>query len=723
MKMLFKGYSVFQRIVIYVCLMLFVLIGFGTVYNMSSVSFSDEMSGALTLIIGVFVSIVLLLFVFLNYKLIDRWKGQKGVQYTYAFLSFVVMILVFSIMLVSFDVKPMTDSFDDIDTAYYLVHNPKITTDNSHIETLSVYSNNYFFIICLKYLFVLFSKIGVHNVLPPLYLLNVIAIIFSVLLTWLIVKNIFSVERANKVLVLCVLNPVYYGLTFWVYSCTLSLPFAMGIIYVAVKIYKANKLCKAILLAIIEGILVFAGYQIRPTAVFGFIAIVLCSVVIVINANIVKKVLVSFLVLVITCTSLLVCYNVVKDKYFGEITDYNYPIYNWLLMGSHGNGDLTTYDEDKDFIKSFDDVEKRNEALKDKTIENYKENGISGTLFLWCRKTITTWSDGYNPRGRISYGEQKNTVHEYLEGSNKEFYQIYCHAFRLITILGIIILCIVSIRRKKVPSLYFIILLTLFGAMLFYMIWEAKNVYSAPFILMMLIVSQYGLEVLKENSAVINNQNSIRTYFVVYCTVAVLIAVICTGDFKTVSTHNYYRINSIISDRINTAIEVDNDESITQDFYVDDPFSGISLLASCDDADSADISPYIITLSDSNGNVLLKRTITSRNIIADRINLRFNDINIDNHYYINIIKKDADKKNIYFYTKNTYYLDSYDGKLSVGENHDFTNDLMMNVYYSESVPYLDMKTALIITISFVVVSILVFMGSFPCVLKRKIKTA
>ena len=99
----------------------------------------------------------------------------------------------------------------------------------------------------------------------------------------------------------------------------------------------------------------------------------------------------SGIVALIAAVVLSVTVSTVKDRYFGEIQDQNYPILYWISMGSHGSGDLVSNGEEKAILEKYETADERSNAFLKRTIDNYKQLGISGTADLWVRKTLTTW--------------------------------------------------------------------------------------------------------------------------------------------------------------------------------------------------------------------------------------------------------------------------------------------------------------------------------------------
>ena len=71
--------------------------------------------------------------------------------------------------------------------------------------------------------------------------------------------------------------------------------------------------------------------------------------------------------------SIIFSYNLISqlnNKYFGSISNQNFPITHWLMMSSHGEG--LNDPKDVQYTLSFDTKEVKTKATINKTIEHYK---------------------------------------------------------------------------------------------------------------------------------------------------------------------------------------------------------------------------------------------------------------------------------------------------------------------------------------------------------------
>lgn len=135
--------------------------------------------------------------------------------------------------------------------------------------------------------------------------------------------------------------------------------------------------------------------------------------------------------------------------------------------------------------------------------------------------------------------------------------------------------------------------LSLAGGIAFYMLWEAKNIYSAAFLLPMIILAQEGIGTLSKNIFTVPQVRERRRFInSLYVLSIVLVSMISFHLYGTEETFNFYRINTMYNSRESTDLEMK--EEICQDFYTEKAFNRIVLMADTDE-DGKYISDYTIS--------------------------------------------------------------------------------------------------------------------------------
>lgn len=689
----------FQNTVLFsFCFFLIVIIT-GTISLMLNITIGNSANKSFFVLLSFFMVFSLMLILRGCFRRIEN-MDEKSLYSTTLFI-FAMMAGIYFILLYSFDIRPQTDEYHVIDTAAYLLDNPRFMPDNLHSGSLGIFKNNYTLVLMYSQFIRFLFWFGIKNILIPIRMLNVACIMGSFLLTWLITKDVRGIRAAVKVILLCALNPLAYGLTFWAYSNTFSMPIMMGIIYAAVRFHKAPKTLRAcIWYGIIEGILFVLGYEIRVTAIFPVFAIVICVLQQMmtdtsnLQIKIYKKYKPIFVLALVMCCVTVIGFagiNHIKATHFKDVYYMNYPISYWLMMGSHGSGGISTNADDLVFMR---ETGNSFEAAMRETINNYREMGVSGTLTFWYRMIVNTWADGYSSiNERMKAGQNNLFLWQLTSGPQRHLFRLYAQSFRLIIVFGDLLCGIFVLKQERKSKIIWMLILTMAGAFLFYLFWEKKDVYSAPFLPIMFILAEVGFSrstvQLKARQPELKDKILLRNFYAIG---TVLVCFILYNVTSSEGNFEYIILEGIFNTDVVSPVADDDSPCniIEQDFYTKQEFNELIIMAE-ETETPKEFSSYRITISDSRKTALFEQVVDSSQIVGYGFNLTFPAIRGDTHYYVTITKLEPQKKNVVFYTRYSYYLDSYKGRLSVDEDENYTDDLAMNVMKIYEGEYFNIK--------------------------------
>ncbi len=203
---------------------------------------------------------------------IDRMSRRR--RMVCAACLFAVMIAVYVGMISVLHIVPRNDSHSLLDQALYMARTDTniLHPDSVYVTYFSKYGNNYLLTLFFVWFFRGMDALGVTDLYRAVYILNAACLVVGCIFSCLIARRMRGGATAVKVLVLFVCNPVYYIMTFWVYSNTLSVPFAMILFYLGVCLYQIENPKQKLLLGCIGAVVTVLGYQIRPTAIFPVLA-------------------------------------------------------------------------------------------------------------------------------------------------------------------------------------------------------------------------------------------------------------------------------------------------------------------------------------------------------------------------------------------------------------------------------------------------------------------
>lgn len=143
-------------------------------------------------------------------------------------------------------------------------------------------------------------------------------------------------------------------------------------------------------------------------------------------------------------------------------------------VSSHGVG---RYDSgDVWFTSQLSTQKQKKEKTIEKTIHNYKELEIKGTLQLSGVKLREVWLTGDDDFTKMSYvSTDYGTANEFLNGKHNGWILMYSYLMRM-AVWCFALVAAIGMLRKRNPWNY-VVMLTLLGGMIFHVFWEANPKY------------------------------------------------------------------------------------------------------------------------------------------------------------------------------------------------------------------------------------------------------
>lgn len=322
---------------------------------------------------------------------------------------------------------------------------------------------------------------------------NALAINISVILTVFLSRKLFGDRKAFFTLFLCLIFAPFYTYVSYYYTDSLSMPFLIGSLYLFIYAFNSVKLFKKLGLLTICGVLLFFSFKLKGSVIILLAAVILFLVV---KLNI-KRAAVIVLAVIIGAgmaagffSSKISEYKIITPVLSEK---YEYPYTHWVMLGLKGYGQYNK--ADSEYTHSFPDIKLKKSANLTKIGKRIKSYGLKGFVNHLVKKAVWTWEDGtYFISHHIENPVHKNKLHDYVLKDGKKhfiFYEYSC-AFQLFMILMMIFS---AVKSYKNPELNFTTLLRLivFGAFIFFLIWETRSRYLYNFTPLFLILSVDGI--------------------------------------------------------------------------------------------------------------------------------------------------------------------------------------------------------------------------------------
>lgn len=396
-----------------------------------------------------------------------------------------------TVMCIFMKVTPINDSEFIQDMALTMAETGiyEIDTTRAYFQN---YSNNDLLTILIGVFFKAMLALGVKDLSQACIWLNGVCVVLGEILTYFGVRIMWGPKNACRYLLISVMQPAIYLTVPWAYSNTMCLPFMCGLFLICAVIYTAESMVVKGIFAALYGLVAVIGYFIRPVVMFEAIAFAIFAVFyFIVNRYSFSQIAACILAAAIFGGTVFFGVNSFITERGGD-NSRNYPVTHWIMMGLHRDG--TFSGKDSKFTRDLITKKQKTDAHIAEIKKEFTERGPIGLATLGAGKICITWSDGsanYYLRDKLT--EETNLVTRITVGGGRGYIMLYGQMFRAATLLLAAAAMIWIIKKRHLTRTFFP-LVTLFGGMLFYLIWEAKESYSIPFLFIIIIIAITGIE-------------------------------------------------------------------------------------------------------------------------------------------------------------------------------------------------------------------------------------
>lgn len=547
-----------------------------------------------------------------------------------------VLSLVFFITLSIFGVRHLIIPTYDLSHVErelnFMMENGPIITN---VGYFGKYTNQVPLTVFLYYIYYIGNLLSIGNLRIFATLINSLFISISAYFTYLSIKEIKPSKYGIIGLLFFILNPIFYMYASYYYTDTLCLPFASIAIYLLLKLYKTNKKSSICLLAI-TGFIIALGMQIRLVVVFVLIAAIVASFL---NNKGIKQTLKYSLCLLVGFILGIINYSLIESNFEIPKDDTRaFPITHWVMMGLNGDTGGRYNQVDHDYTKSFSTKEEKTSANIKVIKTRIKELGPIGLIKLWGQKIALAWSNGaYRYPDKIRIVEKIRADFEYICGCNMIFILYYLQIFKSMIMVVLTYMLFGELKKENRISNIKFIYIAIFGAFLFYSIWEVQARYSLSFLPWFIILFPLGID----NISKIKLKDrllKIMKYFP-YFIFALSIGLLIFNYPKYVVDKNKYVDTRVyqVKNRSEKYRDLNNDK-LYQSFIAYDDFNSVSINFIVDDDD--DNINYQFRLLDEDYNEVETIIFKKDEVKNNKFKIfRFDTIKVDKEdlYYINVI--------------------------------------------------------------------------------------
>lgn len=489
MKKIGKANLVFRNIVL-ICLLVLVSVIFleSCLCREKYFLLNDKRNVALCIVPGVILFSGALLLLFNRIDKIKHYNEKKVICVLWGMILVLQTVILYFLIKDGF--KGITDTSRVINEAIAMVDTQNGLINNEAVY-FARYGNNYPFTILIYYICKIVRFCGFRCYTAVLMVLNVILIDLSGVFALKTVKMLRGNIAGIKFLFLFLFSPTTYTWIIFTYTNTFSMPFIMGVLYYGIKAMRREEnRMRNIMLAAVWGAV---GYQIRATSIIPLIAVMIGILLTARIRSGKEKRIMILLVTGIFVGTMLVSSYICREHLVNREQGRTFPFTHWVMMGLNIQESGFFNNTDVKFSASKPTKQEKIKGNLKKIRERWLEMGPTGYALLVARKMKAVWGSGVDGCLRFhTNGENISEIHQYIYGDKSGVFAIYCQVFRSVTFLFVLFSVFIQICRKGVEE-FFVISLTVLGAILFYVLWEANCKYNICFMPLLYILMGDGI--------------------------------------------------------------------------------------------------------------------------------------------------------------------------------------------------------------------------------------
>ena len=622
----------------------------------------DQNLSPIIVILGTIIAFFLFKFIYKQIKKLSS-KKIKIIAIIISILFFIGLLLVGLLLPIS----SVTDLSHIIEYVNRMFSLDSLTITGSYF---SKYTNQVPLLIFAYFFTKIGSIFGCTNVVLMGTIFNALFMAVMAFFIYLTGKELKDEKTGLLALIFTVINPIFYLYSSYFYTDTLCMPFAVIGLYLAIKCIKTDSIKKKILFGILSGLIFFIGLKVRIVVVILLIAIL---ALILINKEIKHKLKIYFVLLIGLVVGLLgfkVAYS-----FFDINLNPNeaFPITHWLMMGLNEEHTGGYNGSDHDLTFNEKTYEEKKEANIEEIKTRLKELGPIGLIKLEGAKIARTWSSGnYGVYAKLNNTSDGVGIYEYLGGyGNTNIFLKYSLQILKTYISFMILLGLVTRFRKKSDTYHYedIIYIALFGAILFYILWESAQRYSLSFLPWMIIPLGLIYERINKKEEDLSKKEKYNHIMKISSIALMLITtlLLTMNFYKYTLEEKTYEDVRILSYRGFSKIEI-GENTVSQTFTTDNNFNQISI--NFENTNKEEKSTYLFRLYDSKtGEILAQKEFASSNVNGN-YKFKFDDINptAETTYEIEITKLEGESVlKIGTYDEGVYYKSYNNGSILIND--------------------------------------------------------
>lgn len=472
----------FLEILLKLFILVFVWVVLNAILNYDSINYMYN-----PLLIIIYVCIYMYVIKFIYNKLLSKLEKIK-------FLP-ILLIIIFAIICFFTAYKLRLNPTWDMGHVFNMALNYIQTGDVGETYLYSCPNNT--LLTCIYIILFKFASF-IPNVdyIVCVTIFNSVVVISTVILIYLMSRKLFDNRKALLVLMISILTTPFYLHAAIYYSDAISALCACIIFYLYLIIQEKENLKKKIIYEVLLGIFLFIGVQIKIVASFIVIAIFCYNIF---NLKI-KELFKDFCIVIPVFIILTILFSIFTNKFIlsnkDAVNRYKMPMEHYIMIGLKGKGGYNS--EYRKYTMSFATYDEKRKANIDeikRQLEEYNSNTFVKHLTL---KLKYAWTDGtYFAPGKLSREpvDNDNFIYKIIyEKKKSDIYKYFPQTMHIAMLIFILINTYTILKNKNYKSKDVILIIAMFGLMLFLLLWENRSRYIFTLVPLMIVLQIGGIE-------------------------------------------------------------------------------------------------------------------------------------------------------------------------------------------------------------------------------------
>lgn len=367
--------------------------------------------------------------------------------------------------------------------------------DDMHKGYFARYTNNQALLVILSLIYAACNKLmGTMPMTVPV-LINTIGLHISYILMYFISGKLFR-DKFTPLFcaVMGALFSVFYTYTPYFYTDSMSMPFAMGSMYLFLCGIENPVMKKKIPQLVFSGLLLFTGFKIKGNVIILLPVYLLYLAVTCTKAN--RKAYLKGLCILLAgltassvlCTGFIKSFDIADES---QLEELQFPPEHWVMMGLHDRGGY--YNNDFLFTFNSGNYEQKKAADINEIKNRVADYGVTGMIKHIAKKVSYTWGDGTYFIGHyLKHCKETNVFKRFVAKS--DVFKFLCSVYQCMLLFMILLSFIngaFSARQGKEIFLKIVIC----GVFFFFILWETRSRYLVNFSPVFIITSAYSVKV------------------------------------------------------------------------------------------------------------------------------------------------------------------------------------------------------------------------------------